>query len=57
MRGIGEVISHGGGKLPGAAGIPCIHAEGGTMVKTATIRNYQKTLFLSESRRGQQVDG
>ena len=56
-RGRGEVISHGGGKLPGSAVIPWIHDAGGARVNNGTRGNYHMKPFLSESRCGNQVAG
>ena len=55
MRGRGGVSSHGGGKVPGAAGRPWIHSGGGVRVETVTSRHYHKTPILRGRRRGNQV--
>ena len=46
MRVILEVISHVGGKVPGAAGRPWSNATGGSGVDTVTSGHYHNTPFL-----------
>ena len=56
-RGVIEVRSCGGGKLPGDTGRHWSYATGGAMVEIVTSGNYHKTPFLRESRCGYQVAG
>ena len=57
MIGIGEVSSHGSGKVPGYEVRPWRRATGGARVNNVTSAKYHKTLFLRESRRGNKVSG
>ena len=49
--------SHGGVKVPGAAGRPWSRAAGSSRAKAATSGNYHKTHFLRDSRCLYKVSG
>ena len=57
MIGIGEVSSHGSGKVPGYEVRPWRRATGDARVNNVTIRNYHKTPFLRGFRRRHHVSG
>ena len=57
MIGIGEVSSHGSGKVPGYEVRPWRRATGDARVKNVTSRNYHKTPFLRGFRRRHHVSG